>query len=114
MPKFKCTYKECQNFGKPVTFSKASFMFDEKQKKMVLRGEYRCPLCHNNMEFISEEGDSAIHGFVINKFGSLTPEQKRSEMKKRSQEHFKRTDKGSLNSYKQQIINDNKRMVGGF
>lgn len=111
MPKFKCKYEECVNFDKPVTVSKASFRFDEKQQKMVLRGEYRCSICHNEMEFVPGE-ETAIRGFHLNKFDGLPDKEKRAIIRKRSQEHFKRTDKGDLQNYKNKIIRDNKRMMG--
>ena len=112
MPKFKCTYKDCPNFDKEVTVARASFMFDEKSKEMKLRGDYQCEVCHNKMEFLPPT-ESAVQGFNFNKFDGLTSTEKRAVIKKRSQEHFRRTDKGDLKNYKQKIINDNKRMVEG-
>lgn len=112
MPKFKCNYSECENFGKEVTLAKVSFMFNEKTKQMELRGNYPCPICHNKMEYVPPK-EGAVHGFNFNRFDSLTSEQKRDVIKKRSQEHFRRTDKGDLKNYKEKIIRDNKRMVEG-
>lgn len=112
MPKFKCTYRECKRFGEEQTVSKVSFRFNEKTKEMELRGDYRCPECHNRMEYVPEE-ETAIRGFNFNKFDGMSTTEKRALIKKRSQEHFRRTDKGDLKNYKEKIIRDNKRMVEG-
>jgi hypothetical protein len=49
----------------------------------------------------------------VTTFSSLTPQEKRQMIHKRSVDHFKKTDKGDLANTKKQIMNDIRSRVEG-
>ena len=113
MAKFRCKNNRCPNIDKDVIVSKVSFKYDEKQKKLVVRNKQYCQGCEQEMEYIEEEPKSGIEGFYFTRFNTLTSDQKKEVMKKRSKKHFDKYEKKEIEERKRQIIDDNRRMAEG-
>lgn len=113
MGKFKCKEESCEAFGIEVTVSKVSFTWDEKQKKLVIRNKQYCVACGNEMEYIEEPPKSGVQGFCFTKFNTLSSDEKKAAMKKRSQKVFDKKERRDVEEYKKQIIKDNRRMAEG-
>lgn len=67
-----------------------------------------CEACGHRLKVVGQK----VWGGVLS-FDSLSPQEKRKVIHKRSMDHFKKTDKGDLANYKKTIIDDNKRMLLG-
>lgn len=110
MPKFKCINESCSKLEQEITVGKVKFVFNEKLKTLKPSPPITCSECGQELESISTGN---LEGFCFNKFDSLNTQQKREVIKKRSQSHFQKHDKGDLANYKKRIIEDNKKMVRG-
>ena len=108
MPRFKCMNEGCSMYEKEII--KEHIKYRMKEGRLKPDPQVLCQECEMEMDEIPT-GNTG--GFFFNKFDSLTTHEKRQVIHKRSMEHFKKKDKGDLANYKQKIIDDNKRMVGG-
>jgi Holliday junction resolvase RusA-like endonuclease len=108
--RYKCTNEQCSLFGKEIVIEKMKYIYDEVQKEVVPKEPIICKECGNNLEYIKKDGPIEV---MIGRFSSMSQEQKRAAMKKRSQDHFKKTDKGDLANYKKQITDKMRRRALG-
>lgn len=113
MARFKCTNNKCPNIDKPIIVAKVSFIFDNKLKKLIVRNKQYCASCGNELEYIEEQAKSGIEGFCFTRFNTLSSDDKKAAMKKRSQKMFDKKEKKDMVEYKKQIIRDNRRMAEG-
>lgn len=112
MPKFKCVNEECINKEKEITIPQVSFRYDEIQNKLIPLKKYLCLVCGKEMQYV-EEVKSGIQGFCFTKFNTLSSDQKKEVLHKRSQNHFKKKEEKDLREYKRQILEQNRKMFGG-
>jgi len=86
----------------------------EKFKNIEVNGtdeeidSFVCDECGGKLKVV---GIKTYGGLL--RFESLSDTDKKRMIKKRSMDHFKKTDKGDLANYKKKIIEDNKRMTRG-
>lgn len=110
MAKFKCNNDSCSLKDKEIIVSKIRWVWNKSINKLVPAELILCKEC--GQELVNIPNDT-IPNLCFNEFDSLSPEQKRAAIKKRSSDHFNKTDKGDLGRHKQRIMDDNKRMVMG-
>ena len=108
--KYKCTNVDCPKFDQEVTVSKVKMIYDKFLDKMVPKDPILCLHCKQDLEYVREPGPITVH---FNQFESMTPQDKRAMIHKRSVDHFKKTDKGDLANYKKQITDDLRRKAEG-
>lgn len=110
MPRFKCDKEGCPEQGDEVIVAHVKYVWNANLKSLRPSPEITCKGCGGIMNDIpNQEGMN----FNFNKFDSLSTQEKRRIMHKRSMDHFNKHDKGDLANYKKKIIDDNKRMVRG-
>ena len=110
MPKYKCVNQECSMFDKEMTVARVRLYYNKNTEQMELRDLIVCKDCGQELVYIKQEGPITCH---FNQFDSLTPQQKREVMHKRSQDHFRKTDKGDLANYKKTITDDIRKRATG-
>ncbi len=110
MPRFKCVNENCPEKGKVNIIEQLKYIFDDKSSKLKPERPIICKECKQEMEEIPT-GNTG--GFFFTKFDSLSTQEKRRILHKRSMDHFKKHDKGDLANYKKKIIEDNKKMARG-
>lgn len=111
MPRYQCTNTDCSKFQEQITIPKVRFIFNKQTEKMEPSEPIICPECGKDLQHIATDGMPTIH---FNKFESLTPQEKKEVMHKRSVDHFKKTDKGDLDNYKKGITNKLRVKHGGL
>lgn len=113
MAKFRCKNNHCSNIDKDIIVAHIQFIYDNKLKKLVVRNKQYCEVCGNELEYIEEESKSGIEGFCFTRFNTMTSDQKKEVLKKRSQKHFDKHERRDIEERKRQIIEDNRRMAEG-
>jgi ribosome biogenesis GTPase A len=108
MPKYKCTNKECPEYDKETTVAKVKMIYDKFTDSVIPSDPIQCRGCKTDLTYVKEEGPISIN---ISTFNAMNPQEKRQMMHKRSQDHFKKTDKGDLANYKKSIIDNIKQKV---
>lgn len=106
MPKFKCINDRCDKFHVEKIVSKVSWIWSDKEQKLVLRTPIKCSCCDESMEYVKEEGEINVN---LLRFDSLNPEDKRAMLRKRNREHYEKHDKARVESMRKQVINDNRQ-----
>jgi hypothetical protein len=80
-------------------------------KRLICTHKILCDECGAELEFIPNTEMPTLH---FNQFDSLSHDQKRAVIKKRSSDHMRKTGEDKdIVERKRQIIADNKRMVTG-
>lgn len=111
MARFKCTKEDCPLKEKEVVVEKIRWVWSKERHKLIATPPILCEECKEELEFISNTEMPIVH---FNQFDSLSPDQKRAVIKKRSSEHMRKTGESKdIAEKKRQIIADNKRMVTG-
>lgn len=101
---YTCTNPECDNFGKEQTFHKTECKWNA-EKKCFFPEERLCSSCGEVME-IRETVNDDPSSVTFSSFGSMTPEQKRESIKKRSEILDKANDAAGVKEhYKNKAIN---------
>lgn len=110
MPRYQCVDPLCKLYEEEITIAKVKLVYNKSRDKMEPSIPILCEECGSELQFIPNEGMPIIH---FNKFDSLTAQDKRALIHKRSQDHFKKTDKGDLANYKKTITNDIRKRAEG-
>lgn len=111
MARFKCTKEDCPLKEKEVIVAKIRWIWSDAKKKLISSPTMFCEECKSELEFISNTEMPIVH---FNQFDSLSSDQKRKVIQKRSSDHMRKTGEGKdIAEKKRQIIADNKRMVTG-
>lgn len=97
MAEFKCI--NCE-----YTISKSKVKFIEENGDLVPEITFRCPVCDTPMELIPYSTTIGEVSFTPNKFASLSSDDKKAVLKKRSQAHFQRFDKAAVEEKRQSTI----------
>ena len=113
MAVFRCKNNRCPNIDKNVVIPHIQFIFDKSKNKLVVRNKQYCKSCEHEMEYIEEESKSGIEGFCFTRFNTMSSDQKKEVLKKRSQKHFDKHERRDIEERKRQIIEDNRRMAEG-
>lgn len=108
MSRFKCTNIDCSSFDKEIIVDRIKWIFNESIKKLVLSEPMICKECGSELQVIKNE---TIPEICINKFDSLSPQQKREVIKRRSSEHMRKTgEEKEILERKRANIEANKKM----
>ena len=110
MPRFKCNNTDC--IREELVVAKASWIFDEETKEMVLREKVLCPDCRTVMEYVVEKSNGKIN-VSFARFDSMSPMEKKLAIHKRSQKHFKKHAADEVFEMKRRNMQANKDMVMG-
>lgn len=110
MPKYRCVNEDCASFDREITITKVRLVFNKETQKLETTEPILCRDCGREMQPVKQEGPISVN---ITTFSSKTPQEKREMMHKRSQEHFRKTDKGDLANYKKRMIEDLRRKAEG-
>lgn len=110
MATFICNNEECGFVGGTVLIPHVKLVFSNKTNTLEPSEPILCKTCGKPMIQVKNE---TMPNLLFNEFDSLSPDQKKAAIHKRSVKHFEKTDKGDLGRHKQRIIDDNKRMVTG-
>lgn len=110
MPRFICVNEKCALVGGVKIEPKVRLVFNEKTNSLEPKEPVLCQSCGKEMTQVKNE---TMPTLLYNEFDSMSPDQKREAMHKRSMKHFEKTDKGDLARHKKRIIDDNKRMAMG-
>lgn len=108
MPSFICVNEKCGFVELTILVPQVKLVFDNKTNTLEPSEPILCKGCNNTMIQVRNK---TLPILVFNEFDSLSPQQKRERIHKRSVKYFEKTDKGELQRHKQQIIDDNKRAV---
>lgn len=108
MSRFKCINEECSLFDKEIIVERIKWVFNESTKKLIPSDPVVCKECGSELQVIKNE---KIPEICINKFDSLSPQQKREVIKKRSSEHLRKTgEEKEILERKRANIEANKKM----
>ena len=110
MPKYKCINDQCSFFDKEVTVERVKMLYNKLTDQMEPKDPIVCKDCKQDLAYIKQGGEITCH---FNSFSSMNPQQKREVLHKRSQDHFKKTDKGDLNNYKKTMTDNLRRQAEG-
>jgi len=111
MARFKCTKEDCPLKNKEVVVEKIRWVWNKEKNKLVATPPVPCEECKSELEHLPNTEMPILH---FNEFDSMSPDQKRKVIQKRSSDHMRKTGEGKdIAEKKRQIIADNKRMVTG-
>ena len=110
MARFKCKNEECTFFDIESFVPKITFMWSEKEQKLILRNHPKCLACEELMELQKEESDGEITCNFA-KFDSLSSGEKKAMMKKRYQEHSKKEVKDKVHEVRKSILGENYKLI---
>lgn len=111
MARFKCINEPCSSEGIEIIVEKVRWVWSRELHKLVATPKIICEECGHELEFIP---NTEIPNLCINTFDSMSPDQKRAVIRKRSSDHMRKTGEDKdINERRRQIIADNKRMVTG-
>lgn len=82
MPKFKCSNENCNKYNEVILIVKTTFIYDKTQGIMI--SKETCSLCKQRLTSIQEELD--LSSIQLSKIGSMTMEQKKDVLRKRSRD----------------------------
>jgi hypothetical protein len=85
--KYVCLNSQCENYQKEEEYHKESYSFVDGK---LVGSNCRCPRCGQMRKEINPNADMPLSekNIGINFFSSMSAEQKREVLKKRSHEHF--------------------------
>lgn len=110
MPRYRCVNDTCSMQLREILVHKVKMVYNKWKDVMEPSPLIICEECGKELEYVKQEGPITCH---FNAFHSMTPQQKREVMHKRSQDHFKKHDKGDLNNYKKSITDNLRRQAEG-
>ena len=113
MAKFRCKNDECPNIDRDILVGQVSFTFDNELKKLVVRSKQYCSICGKELEYVEEPPKTKVEGFCFTRFNTMSSDQKKEVIKKRSKKHFDKHERRDIEERKRQIIEDNRRMAEG-
>lgn len=111
MARFKCINEACSLKDHEVIVAQVRWVWSDKLGKLVCTHKIFCDECGSELEFIPNAEMPIVH---FNQFDSMSPDQKRAVIRKRSSDHMRKTGEDKdIAEKKRQIIADNKQMVTG-
>ena len=110
MPRYHCVNEDCKLFEEEITIAKVKLIYNKDRDRMEPSMPLLCAECGGELEFVPNDGMPTIH---FNKFESMNLQEKKAAMHKRSQDHFKKTDKGDLANYKKSITDNMRKQAEG-
>jgi hypothetical protein len=110
MSTFICVNQDCDAYGIEIPVGKVRWIWSKEEQRLVQQNAVVCELCGESMEYVEQEGVPDIR---INKFKSLSSQERRAIIHKRAIDHFNKTDKGDLANLKKNMIENVKRQATG-
>lgn len=111
MARFKCTKEDCPLKNKEVIVPQLRWVWSNEKQKLIATPSILCEECKSELEHLPNTEMPIVH---FNQFDSLSSDQKRKVIQKRSSDHMRKTGENKdIAERKRQIIADNKRMVTG-
>ena len=110
MPKYRCINLECSQYDREITIAHVKMIYNKLTDELENKDPIICRDCGQDLEYIKQEGPITCR---FNAFESQSPQRKREILHKRSQDHFKKHDKGDLDNYKKSITDNIRKKVEG-
>ena len=110
MPRYRCENIECSKYMREEIIPKVRLVYNKETNEFIPSEPILCSECKSDLVYVKQEGPITCR---FNNFSSMTPQQKKEVLHKRSQDYFKKHDKGDLDNYKKSITDNLRKQAEG-